>query len=93
MLNPLIETGYYSTHQKFIQFINNPIIENALFHTYIADTFEHRWIFATKEDFEEIYHLIHPYYKQYVVKALIEMNHDGIDYAFWIEDNLICFEG
>lgn len=85
-----LSLGYIHTDQKFVRYLNNPIVENAMYHTYngTMDNF----ITVDKEDFREVLRFIHPSYKSKIVRTLFNMQRNDVGYVFWIEDNSICFE-
>lgn len=81
---------YANNEQMFVQYLDNPIIENAMYHTcnYTLDNS----IVVEREDFREIIKLIHPSFKRKVLQALFNMQENNTGYVFWIEDGKICFE-
>ena len=85
-----LSLGYIHTDQKFVRYLYNPIVENAMYHTYNS-TLDNP-ITVDKEDFKEVLRLVHPHYKQRIVRALFNMQRNNVGYVFWIEEDKICFE-
>ena len=75
--------AYFFANNKFIAFLDNPIVQNALQNTY--ERVEESLIFVSSYDVQEVSHLIHPRFKGNLLNSIRE----GI--AFWIADNKICF--
>ncbi|MGA4519220.1 hypothetical protein ACPA0F_18340 [Solibacillus silvestris] len=74
---------YINSHNKFIAFLDNPIVQNALQNTY--ERVEESLVHVSTYDLQEVAHLIHPRFKGNLLHSI------GEELVFWLSDNKICF--